>query len=447
MDTENSTFMLILAFVFIFLNAFFVLSEFAIVKVRKTRLEELAKEKVMNANMALKITSKLDTYLSATQLGITLSSLALGWIGEPAVSRLIEKPIANYLNLDSVAIHSISFAIAFTSITLLHVVLGELVPKSIAIAKAEKATLIVSRPLHLFWMLFLPIIKIFDLLAAAILAIIGIKRVKDGEVAHSEEEIKIIVGESLKGGVLDSMESEIIQNAVDFSDTVAKEIMTPRKDLICLNKQASLEENMKIIHDSKFTRFPYVDGSKDNVIGMIHIRDILQSNFEEKDLNLDTIVRKFIIVPENSSISKILIMMNSQRISAALVIDEYGGTAGFLTMEDIIEELLGDISDEHDSENRDYRKLAPNIYEFSGRYDIESVEELMGVVFDEDTEQLTIGGYVFNLFGKLPMVGDKIEDENCFYEVIKMQNTSIDLLKVSKKTPDIIESKKINEEN
>lgn len=441
MDTDNSALMLILACVFIFLNAFFVLSEFAIVKVRKTRLEELIKEKVPNAKMAYEMSNSLDTYLSATQLGITLSSLALGWIGEPAVSRLIERPLVDYFGLEGVAVHTVSFAIAFTLITLLHVVLGELVPKSIAIAKAEKATLIVAKPLHMFWIIFSPVIKIFDFLAAVVLKILGIKRAKDSEIAHSEEEIKIIVGESLKGGVLDSFESEIIQNAVDFSDTVAKEIMTPRRDMVCLNKQKSIEENMKIIHDSRYTRFPYIDGSKDVVLGMIHIRDILQNNFEKKDLNFDNIAKKLIIVPENSSISKILIMMNNERIPAALVVDEYGGTAGFLTMEDIIEEVVGDINDEHDDKNPNYKKLAPNIFEFKGRFDIESVEELMDISFDDETEQLTIGGYVFNLLGRLPAIGDKIDDENCFYEVMKMDGTSIKVVKVTKKTPENIEDK------
>lgn len=422
--------MIILAALFIFLNGFFVLSEFAIVKVRKTRLEELTKERVANAKLALKMSNSLDTYLSATQLGITLSSLALGWIGEPAVARIIEPLLAKFFSISGVAIHTISFVIAFTLITLLHVVLGELVPKSIAIAKAEKAVLIISRPLHFFWIIFFPIIKTFDFIASITLKIVGIKPAKDTELAHSEEEIKIIVGESLKGGVLDSMESEIIKNAVDFSDTVAKEIMTPRKDMICLNKQKSLEENLKVIHDSKYTRFPYIDGSKDIVLGMIHIRDIFQNDLVFSQKSLDNVVRKFIIVPENSSISKILVMMNKDRISAALVVDEYGGTAGLLTMEDIIEEIVGDINDEHDDQNQDFKKIADDVYEFSGRYEIEGVEEAMGIRFDEETEQLTIGGYVFNLFERLPVVGDKIEDENCIYEVVKMDGTSIRWLKV-----------------
>ena len=426
--------MIALAFFFVFLNAFFVLSEFSIVKVRKTRLEELVKDKVPNAKTALDMSKNLDTYLSATQLGITLSSLALGWIGEPAVARLIEEPLKTYLNLNDILVHTVAFAIAFTLITLMHVVLGELVPKSVAIAKSEKAVLAIARPLHVFWVVFSPLIKTFDFLAGVSLKILGIKPAKESELAHSEEEIKIIVGESLKGGVLDSFETELIKNAVDFSDTVAKEIMTPRKDMVCINKQKSFEENLAVVFESKYTRYPYIDGSKDTILGMIHIRDILALHFDEsKQRNFDEIVRKFVIVPENLSISKILVMMNKQQISAALVVDEYGGTAGLLTMEDIMEEILGDFNDEHDDADPHYKKINENIYEFQGRFDLESVEELMGISFADETEELTIGGYVFNLIGRLPVVGDKIEDENCYYEVRKMDGASISSVKVRRK--------------
>lgn len=429
MDTDSSVLMLVLAFVFIFMNAFFVLSEFSIVKIRKSRLEELIKDKIPNAALAFKISNSLDTYLSATQLGITISSLALGWIGEPAVARLIELPLKAF-GVGGVAIHTIAFIVSFALVTLFHVVLGELVPKSIAIAKTEKVVLFIARPLHLFWILFFPIIKAFDFIAAASLKIIGVKPAKESELALSDEEIKIIASESLKGGVLDSLETEIIKNAVDFSDTVAKEIMTPRRDLICLNKQASYEENYDTVLQSRFTRFPYIDGSKDNVLGLIHIRDIIQ---QKGDKSFDKIVRKLIIVPENSPISKILPMMNKQRVFAALVIDEYGGTAGFLTMEDIIEEIFGDINDEHDANAQNFKRIDENTFEFRGRFEIEDVEEVMGIDFDEETEQLTIGGYVFNLFGSLPEIGDKISDENCDYEVLRMDGTRVSLVKVTKR--------------
>ena len=440
-SSDNSLLMLALAVFFILLNAFFVLSEFSLVKVRKSRLEELIKDKVPNAQLAFDMSNKLDTYLSATQLGITLSSLALGWIGEPAVARLIERPLQEYFNVSDIVVHTVAFAIAFTLITLLHVVLGELVPKSVAIAKSENSVLKIARPLHLFWVLFLPVIKTFDFLAAVGLKAMGIVPAKENELAHSEEEIKIIVGESLKGGVLDSFETELIKNAVDFSDTVAKEIMTPRKDMVCINKQKSFEENLAVVFESKYTRYPYIDGSKDTILGMIHIRDILALHFDEsKQRNFDEIVRKFVIVPENLSISKILVMMNKQQISAALVVDEYGGTAGLLTMEDIMEEILGEFNDEHDEASEQFKKINDEIYEFNGRFDIESVEELMGISFKDETEELTIGGYVFNLIGRLPVVGDRAEDENCYYEVRKMDGASILRVKVRKKSGEISET-------
>lgn len=429
MDTDSSGLMLILAFVFVLLNAFFVLSEFAIVKIRKSKLEELSKDGVKNAKMAYEITNSLDSYLSATQLGITISSLALGWIGEPAVAMLIEKPINSIFETNATVIHSISFIISFTFITLLHVVLGELVPKSVAIATPEKSVLFVAKPLHAFWVIFKPFIAVFDFLAGGILKLIGIRPAGENEIAHSEEEIKIIVAESLKGGVLDSIETQIIKNAVDFSDTVAKEIMTPRKQMICLNAQKSYEENYKKVIDSKYTRFPYIDGSKDSVLGMIHIRDILQS--DKKDFN--KIVRRILIVPENSSIASILSMMNKERISAALVIDEYGGTSGLITMEDIIEEVLGDINDEHDESEVKFKSIKDGIYELVGTYEIEDFEEITGVNFDDDIEEITIGGYVFNLIGRLPKAGDKTEDENFIYEVLKMDGNIIQTLKAIKK--------------
>lgn len=429
MDTDSSGLMLILAFIFVLLNAFFVLSEFAIVKIRKSKLEELSKDGVKNAKMAYEITNSLDSYLSATQLGITISSLALGWIGEPAVAMLIEKPMNSLFAANSTVIHSISFIISFTFITLLHVVLGELVPKSVAIATPEKSVLFVAKPLHAFWVIFKPFIAVFDFLAGGILKLIGIRPAGESEIAHSEEEIKIIVAESLKGGVLDSIETQIIKNAVDFSDTVAKEIMTPRKQMICLNAQKSYEENYKKVIDSKYTRFPYIDGSKDSVLGMIHIRDILQSG--KKDFN--KIVRRILIVPENSSIASILSMMNKERISAALVIDEYGGTSGLITMEDIIEEVLGDINDEHDESEVKFKSIKDGIYELVGTYEIEDFEEMTGVNFDDDIEEITIGGYVFNLIGRLPKAGDKTEDENFIYEVLKMDGNIIQTLKAIKK--------------
>lgn len=433
MDPYQSVLMFIFAIFLVLLNAFFVLSEFAIVKVRKSKLEELSKSNKLNAKLALKISNQLDTYLSATQLGITLSSLALGWIGEPAVARLLSMPLEKFFDASSILMHTISFVVAFTFITLLHVVLGEIVPKSIAIAKSESSALFVARPLYSFWVIFYPVIKLFDILAAFFLKRLGIQPAKEQDNIHSEEELKIIVGESLKGGFIDSIEGEIIKNAVDFSDTIAKEIMTPRKDMICLNAEKTYEENIQIVMESRHTRYPYCEGSKDNIIGMIHIRDLLTNSvFEADNKELKNLVREMIIVPESASVSQILIKMNKEQIHTALVIDEYGGTAGLLTMEDIIEEIMGDISDEHDLKTEDIHQIDENTYEFDGMTDLESVEEIMDVEFDDECDQVTIGGYVFGMLGRLPVVGDCVSDKNCDFEVSSMDGARIKRLKVKK---------------
>lgn len=421
----RSAAMVIAALFLVLLNGFFVLSEFAIVKVRRSKLEEMVKLGKPNASLALTMSNSLDTYLSATQLGITLSSLALGWIGEPALAKLIEPTFTYFFGDNPVLLHTVSFTIAFTVITFLHVVFGELIPKSVAIAKAETMALVIARPLYLFWLLFYPLIRFFDIVAAFFLKRMGITPASEHELAHSEEEIRIIVNESFKGGYIDSVESEIIKNAVDFSETVAREIMTPRKDMVCINSEKSFDENVLLITTTRYTRYPYCHGGKDNISGMIHTRDLLNSALNHQIVDMAQFVRPIIMVPENASISNILTKMNKERIHIALVVDEYGGTSGLLTMEDILEEIVGDTSDEHDSNNEMIRKIDDITYEFDGMVNLEKVEETMNVIFDEAEYSVTIGGKVFNLIGRLPEVGDITNDGICIYEILEINHKRI----------------------
>lgn len=429
MDPYSSVLMLIVALFLVFLNAFFVVSEFAIVKIRKSKLEELAKNGVKNASLALRMTHSLDTYLSATQLGITFASLALGWVGESAFVKFIIIPFDYFLASSPFLAHSIASIIAFIFVTLLHVVLGELVPKSIAIAKTESVVLLIAKPLYTFCIIFSFFIRLFDMLAAFCLKFIGIAPARESEAAHSDEELKIIVGESLKGGYIDSIEGEIIKNAVDFSDTLAKEIMTPRKDMICLNARDEYEQNINIVLQTNHTRYPYYEDSKDNILGMIYIRDLFENAIKGSERNLAKLVRNMLIVPETAHISEILAAMNKQQIHTALVVDEYGGTSGLLTMEDIIEEIIGDISDEHDLKNEDIRQLDTKTYEFNGKLDLESIEEKFGITFSNTNDHITIGGYVFGLLGRLPVIKDKICDEHFEFEVLEMDGARIKKLK------------------
>jgi CBS domain containing-hemolysin-like protein len=429
----QSAAMIIAALFLVLLNGFFVLSEFAIVKVRRSKLEELVKQGKPNASLALKMSNSLDTYLSATQLGITLSSLALGWIGEPALAKLIEAPFFYFFGENPVLLHTISFVIAFTVITFLHVVFGELVPKSVAIAKAETMSLFIARPLYVFWLLFYPLIRFFDIVASFFLKRMGIAQASEHELAHSEEEIRIIVNESFKGGYIDSVESEIIKNAVDFSETVAREIMTPRKDMVCINSEKSFEENVTLVTTTRYTRYPYCHGGKDNISGMIHTRDLLNNALTHQIKEMSRFVRPIIMVPENASISVILTTMNKQRTHIALVVDEYGGTSGLLTMEDILEEIIGDTTDEHDTTNEMIRMIDAYSYEFDGMVNLEKVEEKMGITFDDTEQSVTIGGRVFNLIGRLPEVGDIVEDKLCSYEILELNHKRIRKLLCIKK--------------
>ncbi|MBR3662182.1 MAG: HlyC/CorC family transporter [Alphaproteobacteria bacterium] len=416
---------LLLVLFLVFCNAFFVISEFSVVKIRRTKLEELAHSGSRRARIALEINEHLNTYLSATQLGITLASLGLGWLGEPAVSRLLEDICGNFFEINDVLLHSVSFGIAFTFITLLHVVLGELVPKSMAIQDTERYALLVAVPLYTFNKVCTPIIWCFDHVSLWILKCMKIQQADENEDAHSEEEIKLIIDASQKGGVIDDTESEIIQNAITFSEILAHEIMIPRQDMNCIYQDDTFEDIMAFVKANKHTRFPLCGEDKDQIIGMVHIRDILENaNSPHKDI-LKRIARKILFVPENMSISEVLHEMMRKRIHLAIVVDEYGGTAGLLTMEDIFEELVGEIRDEHDVVTEEpMKKIDADNYEFDGVYLLEDAAEFMDLPYEEQ-EESTIGGYIFNLLGHEPKVGDIVEDRRCKYEIMRIDNMRI----------------------
>lgn len=425
---------IMLVLILVFANAFFVVSEFSIVKIRRTKLEELAHAGNKRALIALKITENLNTYLSAIQLGITLASLGLGWIGEPAISKLLEEVFGDYFAGNKVLMHSISFGVAFSLITLLHVVLGELVPKSLAIQSTEKCALIIAPYLYNFKRLFSPFIWVFDNITIGILHLMGYKVTSEADETHSEEEIKLIIGASQKGGVIDDTEGEIIQNAIDFSEIFAHEVMIPRQDMKCIYKDDTFDEALEFIRNNNHTRFPLCDQDKDTIVGMIHIRDILEHTGDKEDIGaLAKISRKILFVPENKSISEILHQMMSKHIHLAIVVDEYGGTAGMLTMEDILEELVGDIMDEHDdiTENP-MKKIDDTVCEFDGMILVEDAFECMELPYCEH-EESTVGGYVFGLLGREPKVGDKAEDEYCSYEVLGVDNMRITKVKTHTK--------------
>ena len=426
----------IFVLILIFFNAFFVVSEVAIVKIRRTKLEEMIKNGNKRAAIALKVTEHLDSYLSAIQLGITLASLGLGWIGEPAVAHLFEDLFGEIFSQNPILLHSVSIAVAFGLITLLHVVLGELIPKSLAIQKTETFVLIIAYPLYMFKRIFYPFIWVLDTITIKILHLIGVEPASEHDAAHSEEEIKLIVNASQRGGVIDDTERDIIQNAIDFSEICAHEVMVPRQDMQCLFLNDTFDKVMSQVKRSKHTRYPLCDKDRDNVVGMIHIRDLLEHCEEKLEKGrLNKIARQILFVPENQSISEVLHLMMRKRTHIAIVVDEYGGTAGLLSMEDILEELVGNILDEHDIAGmEEIHKVDEKVCEFDGKVLIEDAYECMGLP-QRECDETTIGGYVFTLIGRAPKVGDKVEDDLCVYEVIAAGRMRVKRVKVVVKEP------------
>lgn len=409
----------------VLMNGFFVIAEFSLLKIRKTRLEELVHQGNRRAQLALKVVSSFDTYLSATQLGITLASLALGWLGEPAVSSLIGPLILTYLPELDWLISTISTVIGFTIITFLHIVFGELVPKSMAIQQAERYALFAVWPLYIFHKVGYPLILVFNKAAKTVLAFLGVKAANEADLAHSEEELRMIVSASQRGGVLDQMESELIDNVFDFADRLAREVMVPRQDMICLFADDSFDENMKIVHETHHTRYPLCVEDKDHVIGMIYIRDLMDFDMcDSADKDLKTIMREILVVPEGMSVAKLLQVMRRKRIHLAVVADEYGGTAGLVALQDVLEQIVGDIQDEHDDAVETEILRLNDGYEFDGRVLLDDVLELLDIKL-EDHEEDTIGGYIFGLLGRRPEVSDKVNIGNYVFEVLKVNGFRI----------------------
>lgn len=414
-------FKLLSVFFLVFLNAFFVAAEFAMVKIRETRIQQLVDEGNIRARFAKKLTDNLDAYLSACQLGITLASLGLGWIGEPAVARIIE-PVLVPLGLPDQAIHTIAFFIAFSFITMLHIVLGELMPKSLAIRLTEPTVLWVAPPMVWFHRIMYPFIWLLNGLANALLKAVGLGPMT-GEDAHTEEEILRLIKKSQKQGLITLTEASLVDNVFDFAERVAKDIMVPRTDMVVLDTEIPFEENLRIIEREKYTRYPVCKRDKDHIIGLVHIKDVYHMVLSgQKDLT--SILREHVTVPEAMPISAVLSLLQRKHAQMAIVMDEYGGTAGLLTVEDILEELVGDIQDEYDQERPEIENIDRG-YSVDGRMRLKELEELLHLSIDAPDID-TIGGWVFTQLKKPPEVGDVVQWNQLQFEVKEMDGSRIE---------------------
>ncbi|KZE47026.1 hypothetical protein AV540_20795 [Brevibacillus parabrevis] len=406
MGMWGSLFNLGLVLILVFLNGFFVATEFAVVKVRESRIAQLVAEGNKRAENVEQVIHNLDAYLSACQLGITLASLGLGWLGEPAVAHLLH-PVFRYFQLNETLVSSISFIIAFSVITFLHIVLGELAPKTLAIQRTEMVVLAVSRPIQLFHKVMYPFIALLNWSASRILSLFHIS-MESHQEAHTEEEIRILVNESHKSGLIDQTELMLVDNIFDFSETMAREIMVPRTDMVVLNVRDPFDENVRLVQNGRFTRYPVVDGDKDHVVGSLHIKDMLTGLLEGEHSDLKTLMRPVLTVPETISISRLLTMLQKQRGQMAIIIDEYGGTAGLVTLEDIMEEIVGDIQDEFDDERPEVEKN-DGMLSLDGRMLLEEVGDYLDLDL-ESSEVDTLAGWIYMQIDHPPRVGDRVRE-------------------------------------
>ncbi len=409
---DGSSFSLFLAFkiflalFLVFLNGLFVAAEFSFVKVRPTRITQLVAEGNRRAKIAHQCIHNIDAYLSVCQLGITISSLGLGWLGEPVVAKLLEPLMYSFGVSSPAAVHSISFVTAFTLVTFLHVVFGELVPKSLAIQRAEHVTLLLAAPMRLFYYLFYPGTVIFNGTANRILRVFGVRPASEHEESHSEEELQMLVSASYKCGHLDRSEWNLLQNVFQFEKRVAREIMVPRPEVVFLDKTNSLEENMAIARSSGHTRFPLCENDSDHIVGLVHIKDIFRL---DTGTRINDVKRNIMLVPEGMSLDRLLKEFQKKHQHMALVVDEYGGTAGIVTMENVLEELVGQIQDEFDEEAPQVTSEKEGSYLVDGRMLLEDAAEMFGLPVSDHEEYDTLGGYVFGKLGKRPKIGDVVE--------------------------------------
>ncbi len=423
---------LIIILLLLLANGFFVASEFALVSVRHTRINQLANEGNATAKVTIKALGELDKYIAATQLGITVASIGLGWVGEATIAKIIQ-PLFDFLpNVsNTIATHSLAVIFAFVFITFAHVVIGELMPKSIALQYPEKTTLIITRPLVLTAKLFAPFIFLLNGFGNCCLRLLKIPPAHPVHSVHSEEEIDMIIDASYKGGVLNETESFILKNTLKFSDLTAKQIMIPRCDVVAIDIDIDDEALKNILLENQYTRYPVYKDNIDNITGILHVKDLYYHKMLGDKTALKEILRKPLFVTETMTTDVLLENLKNNKTEIAIVIDEFGGMSGIISLEDVLEEIFGEVQDEFDEEEKDIKEVGENKYIVNGLVRIEDFFERFSIHQQED-EVETICGYIQKLLGRLAKKNDEVIIDNYKVRVLELKGRRIKKLLVEK---------------
>lgn len=396
----------------LFSNGFFVAAEFAMVSVRKTRITQLTNEGNFSAKVALEALKDLDKFIAAVQLGVTISSIGLGWVGEATLVRMIQ-PIFDFLpdSFQIAASHTVSVAIAFALITVLHVVIGELMPKSVALQYPEKTSLIIALPMQLITKLFAPFIYILNGFGNFLLRLMKIPTAPTSHLAHSIEELNMLINASYNEGVLNETEREMLHNVFKFSDLSAKQVMIPRTDMACISSDITFEEFNKLAIETQYTRYPVYEDNLDHISGIVHIKDLYGLSLKKEEFSIEKLLRPVLLVPETMTMDNLVREFKKRQGQMAIVVDEFGGTAGLITLEDVLEEIFGEVQDEFDEEEADIKQVSEDTFIANAMTRLDELAEFFEMeIIDEDVD--TIGGLVVKILGRIAQIGDVVDIEN-----------------------------------
>ena len=424
----------IIAFL-LFVNGFFVAAEFALVKVRKTRLEQLCNEGNLIAKRALKLVNNTNKMLAAAQLGVTIASIALGWVAEATIVQLILPLIKllPFLNATLTA-HVIAIPVSFVIVTYFHVLLGEQLPKCMALTNPDKMSLIVAAPMDLFITLFKPFVWLLMISSDKLLCAFNVKQ-DETSFVHSTEELDMLVDASYNEGVLNETEAEMLHNMFKFSDLIAKQVMNPRTDMVCIPNDISYEELTAFALENQYTRYPVYEENIDKILGFVHVKDLFSLSMNKEPFSIDKLLRPLLLVPETMTLDNLIIEFKKTHGQMAVVVDEFGGTSGLITLEDVLEEIIGEVQDEFDEEEEvDIKEISENTYIANAMMRIDELVEFFDLnesLFEEDDVE-TIGGLVVKKLGRIAELNDVVVFNGLTFTVIEVDGARVTKLQIYK---------------
>ena len=435
----------IIAFL-LFINGFFVAAEFALVKVRRTRLEQLVNDGNKRAKTALKLTDNVNKMLAAAQLGVTIASIALGWVAEATMVQLVT-PVIKFIPLGHIAVHAVAIPVSFLLVTYFHVLLGEQLPKCLALKHTENLALLIASPMDMFISLFKPLVWILQVSGDRLLKILHADS-EDASLVHSTEELDMLVDVSYNEGVLNETEAEMLHNMFKFSDLMAKQVMIPRTDMICVPEDISYDDINKLALENGYTRYPvYEKENIDKIIGFIHVKDLYAIAMTKEEYSVQSLLRPIILIPETMTLDNLMMEFKKLHSQMAVVVDEYGGTAGLITLEDVLEEIIGEVQDEFDEEEEavNIEELGDNKYLANAMMRMDELAEFFGLNPDflEEDDVETIGGLVVKILGRIANVDDTVSFKGLTFTVKEVDGARITQLLITKEN---IEEVPVSEE-